>query len=84
MSNTLSYAPQTNSLTRRLIESLMSKAIFCFSVAQRHARQARTKKILRSLSDEQLGDAGIDRSRIHTGPEVEVGARLMSTLMSLR
>jgi uncharacterized protein YjiS (DUF1127 family) len=84
MSNTLSNAPQTNGLARELVESLTSKAIFCFSVAHRHVRLARTKKILRSLSDEQLKDAGIDRSLIHTGPEVEVEARLMSDLMSLR
>lgn len=84
MSNTLSNAPQTNSLARELVESLTSKAIFCFSVAHRHARWARTKKILGSLSDEQLRDAGIDRALIHTGPEIEVNARLMSTLMSLR
>lgn len=84
MSNTLSNAPQTNSLARELVESLTSKAIFYFSVAHRHARRVRTKKILRSLSDEQLRDAGIDRALIHTGPEVEVNARLMSDLMSLR
>jgi hypothetical protein len=44
----------------------------------------RTKKILCSLSQEQLTDAGIDRSLIHTGPQVVVEARLISTLMSLR
>jgi len=42
------------------------------------------KKILRSLSDEQLKDAGIDPSLIHSYPEVELEARLMSALMSLR
>ena len=41
-------------------------------------------RILRSLSDEQLRDAGIDRWSIHTGPEIGVDARLMSSLMSLR
>ncbi|THK33864.1 DUF1127 domain-containing protein [Ensifer sp. MPMI2T] len=84
MSNTLSYAAQRSNLTRTLVESLTSKATFCFTVAQRHARRARTRKILRALSEEQLSDAGIDRSLIHMGPEAEVDARLMSTLMSLR
>jgi hypothetical protein len=36
------------------------------------------------LSDEQLKDAGIDPSLVRTGPEVEVDARLMSALMSMR
>lgn len=84
MSETLSNAPQTNSLARELVEALTSKAVFYFSLAHRHARRARNKKILRSLSDEQLRDAGIDRSLAHSGPEIEVDARLMSTLMSLR
>jgi uncharacterized protein YjiS (DUF1127 family) len=84
MSNTLSNAPQTNSLTRGLVGSLTGSAISYFSIVHRHFRRARTRKILRSLSDEQLRDAGIDRTSIHTGPEVEVEPRLMSTLMSLR
>ena len=84
MSETLSNAPQTNGLARELVEPLTSKAVFYFSLVYRHARRARTKKILRSLSDEQLRDAGIDRSLIHSGPEFEVDARLMSALMSLR
>lgn len=79
MSNTI--APQTNSFTRGLVGSLTGSAIFYFSIVH---RRARNRRILRSLSDDQLRDAGIDRSLIHTGPEVEVEARLMSTLMSLR
>jgi uncharacterized protein YjiS (DUF1127 family) len=84
MSNTLFNVPQTNSLTRGLVGSLTGSTIFFFRMAYRHLQRAQTKKILRSLSEEQLTDAGIDRSLIHTGPEVEVDARLMSTLMSLR
>ena len=84
MSETLSNALQTNSLARELVESLASKAVSYFSVAHRHAPRARTKKILRSLSDEQLRDAGIDRSLIHSGPVLEVDAGLMSDLMSMR
>lgn len=87
MSETLSTVPQTNGLTRELVEPLTSKAAFYFSLAHRYARRARTKIILRSLrslSDEQLRDAGIDRSLIHSGPAFEVNARLMSDLMSMR
>ncbi|WP_037085890.1 DUF1127 domain-containing protein [Neorhizobium vignae] len=84
MSNTLFNAPQTNSLTRKLVGSLTGSAVFFFRMAYRHFRRARTKRILLSLSEEQLNDAGIDRSLIHTSPEVEVDVRLMSTLMSQR
>jgi uncharacterized protein YjiS (DUF1127 family) len=84
MSETLSNAPQANGLARELVEPLTSRAVFYFSLAHRHVRRARTRKILRSLSDEQLRDAGIDSSMIHSGPKFEVDARLMSALMSLR
>ncbi|MBP2562143.1 uncharacterized protein YjiS (DUF1127 family) [Neorhizobium galegae] len=84
MSETLSNTPETNGLARELVEPVASKAAFYFNLARRHLRQARTQKILRSLSDEQLRDAGFDRSLIHPGPELEVDARLMSALMSLR
>jgi hypothetical protein len=84
MSHAPSNAPQMNSLTRGLLGSLTGSAISFFRMACRHLQTAQTKKILRSLSEEQLGDAGIDLSLIHTGPEVEVEARLMSILMSLR
>ncbi|MEN3149816.1 DUF1127 domain-containing protein [Neorhizobium sp. IRAMC:178] len=84
MTETLSNTPETNSLARELAEPLTSKAAFYFSLARRHVRRARTKKILRTLSNEQLKDAGIDRSLIHSGPEFEVDTRLLSTLMSLR
>jgi hypothetical protein len=63
---------------------LTGSANFFFRMAYRHLRRARTKTILRLLSEEQLRDAGIDRSLIHIGPEVDVDARLMSVLMSLR
>jgi uncharacterized protein YjiS (DUF1127 family) len=84
MSETLSNAPRTNNIALELVEPLTSKAVFYFSLAYRRARRIQNKKILRALSDEQLRDAGIDRSLIHSGPEIEVDARLMSTLMSLR
>ncbi|TCU14864.1 DUF1127 domain-containing protein [Rhizobium sullae] len=84
MSETLSNTPETNGLARELVEPLTSKAAFYFNFARRHVQRARTKKILRALSDEQLKDAGIDRSLMHSGPEFEVDARLMSALMSLR
>lgn len=84
MSETLSNAPQASDLACELVEPMTSKAAFYFGLAHRHVRRARTKKILRALSDEQLMDAGIDRSLIHSGPEFEVDARLMSALMSLR
>ncbi len=84
MSETLASAPQTKSLVRELVAPLTSKAAFCFSWAYGHARRARSRNILRSLSDEQLRDAGIDRSLIHSGPKFEVDARLMNALMSLR
>jgi uncharacterized protein YjiS (DUF1127 family) len=84
MSETLSNAPRTNNIALELVEPLTSKAVFYFSLAYRHARRIQNKKILRALSDEQLRDAGIDRSLIHSGPEIEVDARLMSTPMSLR
>lgn len=84
MSETLSNTTETNGIACELVEPLTSKAAFYFSLARRHVRRARTKKILRSLSDEQLRDTGIDRSLIHSGPKFEVDARLMSALMSLR
>ncbi|KRE02994.1 hypothetical protein ASE63_26145 [Bosea sp. Root381] len=84
MSETLSNAPPVNGLASELVEPMANKAAFYVSLAHRHVRRARTKKILRALSDEQLRDAGIDRSLIHSGPEFEVDARLMSALMSLR
>lgn len=84
MSETLSSASRMNSLAHELVEPLTSKAVSYFGLAHRYVRLARNKKILRSLSDDQLRDAGIDRSLIHSGPEIEVEARLMSELMSLR
>ena len=84
MSNTLFNVINTNSPARGMAAFLTRKAIFCFSMAHRHLRQARTRRILRSLSEEQLKDAGIDRSLIHAGPEVEAEVCAKSKLMSLR
>jgi uncharacterized protein YjiS (DUF1127 family) len=84
MSHTFSDAPRTNSFARELVEPFVSEAMHWLSTAQRQALQARTRKALRSLSDGQLKDAGIDPSLVHTYPEVEVDARLMSALMSMR
>lgn len=84
MSNALFNTPRMASSTRGLVGSMTGAAVFLVSAAGRGLRRARTKKILLSLSEEQLRDAGIDRSFIHTGPEVEADARLMCTLMSLR
>src|SRR6478735_11528983 len=56
MSERLSTLPQMNGFTGELVEPLTSKAVFQSSLAHRYARRARTKKILRSLSDEQLRD----------------------------
>ena len=80
----MSHTPQAARPARELVEALIGKAIFCFGVARHHARRARTRKILRSLSEEQLRDVGIDRSSIDNGPEEKVDARLKSDLMSLR
>lgn len=84
MSETLFNAPQANGLASELVEPLTRKAAFYVNLAHRHVQRARTNMTLRALSDEQLRDAGIDRSLIHSGPEFEVDARVMSTLMSLR
>lgn len=84
MSNTFFNTPLTKSPISGLVGSLTGSAKFCFSLAKRHWRQAQNRKLLLSLSDEQLTDAGIDRSLIHKGPELLVDARVMSTLMSLR
>jgi len=84
MSNTFSKTVDVSSVTRGLAESLTHMAISCLSAAHHRVQRARTKKMLCSLSDEQLKDAGIDRALIHTGPQIEVDARLMSTLKSLR
>jgi uncharacterized protein YjiS (DUF1127 family) len=84
MSETLSNTPETNNFVREMVEPLTKKVAFYFSLARRRVRRARNKKILRTLSDDQLKDAGIDRSLINSGPEFEVDTRLLSTLMSLR
>ena len=84
MSEMLSNTSETNRLVSVLVDTFASKAAFYYSLARRHVLRARTKNILRSLSADQLRDAGIDRSGIHSGPELEVDARLMSALMSLR
>lgn len=83
MANTILNPPQTN-LARGLMGALTGSAIFVFQVAHRYVRRGRMKKILRSLSEEQIADAGIDRSPIETGPHFEVDARLMSSLTSMR
>ena len=57
----MSHTPQAASPARELVEALIGKAIFCFGVARHHARRARTRKILRSLSEEQLRDVGYRR-----------------------
>jgi hypothetical protein len=44
--------------------------------------RARTESVLRSLSDEQAEDAGLDRSSRR--PQIAIDARLMSGLMSMR
>ena len=84
MSNTFFNASQNSIFARGLVGSLTGKAIFPLGTVIRHFRRVRTNKILRSLSEEQLKDVGIDQSLIHKGPKVEVEARLMNTLMSLR
>ena len=84
MSNTFSKTVDVNSVTQGLAGSLTRIAISCLSTAHHRVQRARTKKILCSLSNEQLKDAGIDRALIHTGPQIEVDARLMSSLKSLR
>lgn len=52
---------------------------------QTQRRLARQRKIVSELSDEQLSDAGIDRSAIvPPRPVIEVDAGLMAKLMSMR
>jgi uncharacterized protein YjiS (DUF1127 family) len=67
-----------------LLETLAESAKRMIAATERSIRWARTRKLLCSLSDEQLLDLGIDRSFIQSGPAAEVDARLMMNLMSLR
>jgi uncharacterized protein YjiS (DUF1127 family) len=68
-----------------LVESLIRRAAHLLAQLQERRRLARARKVVRSLSDAQLADAGIDRDAVlPPQPTIEVEARLMARLMEMR
>ena len=72
----------TRHLADRSLELVSQFVEAAAALAVRSVRHARTEKMLRDLSDEQLDDAGIDRPARR--PQSARDALLMSELMSLR
>lgn len=68
-----------------LVESLLGRAVRLLAQLRGHRSRARTRKILRGLSDAQLADAAIDPTAVlPPQPVIEVEARLMARLMEMR
>jgi uncharacterized protein YjiS (DUF1127 family) len=67
------------------VQPLTSRAAGLLAGFWRRRRQAHERNALNQLSDEQLKDAGIDRSAFDLPrPTIEVKAGLMANLMSMR
>lgn len=84
MSNAIFNAQQTRGFARVLARPLTGLAVHLATMVGRRMQRARTKKILHSLSDEQLRDVGIDRLLIEKVWQIKIDPRLVSMLMSLR
>jgi uncharacterized protein YjiS (DUF1127 family) len=84
MSRTLSQAVQALS-TDELLRPLTEGAAGLLARMHQHRRRALSRRILSSLSDQQLEDIGIDRASLAPArPCVAVEPGLMAKLMSLR
>lgn len=66
------------------VASRVADGIFALLSRMAGAGLPQANRSLRSLSANQLRDAGIDLSVVYPGPVVPVDAMTMSTLMSLR
>jgi uncharacterized protein YjiS (DUF1127 family) len=68
-----------------LVQPLTSRAARLLARFRQNRQLAHDRKVLDQLSDEQLRDAGIDRSTFaEPRPTIEVKAGLMANLMSMR
>jgi uncharacterized protein YjiS (DUF1127 family) len=84
MSRTIHHATHRISAADA-IALLVDGAAGFLATLQRSRAQARTRRILAGLSDEQLHDIGLDRDNVcPSRPSIEVQAGLMDKLMAMR
>lgn len=84
MSDFILRTPQTGSVFAGPFSSIVHVVQSGAAWILARRRKAKIRKILNSLTEEQIKDIGMDRSLVQPGPRIVVGAREMAIMKSYR